>query len=126
MSLDFTNDQESGLLAAGKYTVTVANATVNTSKAGNEYLKIEFDVDAGGKIWENFVLNNKVGRGKLKSFLLKSGGPLALKDVNDLCGLTCVANIGIQKDETYGDKNQIKSFLSKGEKSESKASNPFG
>jgi hypothetical protein len=122
MSLDFTNDQESGLLAPGKYTVTVANAEMKTSKAGNEYLKVEFDVDAGGKIWENFVLNNKVGRGKLKQFLVKSGGPLALKDVNELCGLSCVANIGIQKDESFGDKNQIKSYVGASEK---KDASPF-
>lgn len=113
MSLDFTDDQESGLLAPGKYKVTAANAEMKTSKAGNEYLKVEFDIDVGGKIWENFVLNNKIGRGKLKQFLVKSGGPLALKDVNDLCGLTCMANIVIQKDESYGDKNQIKSYMDK-------------
>jgi len=122
MSLDFTDDQESGLLAPGKYTVTVANAEIKTSKAGNEYLKVEFDIDAGGKIWENFVLNNKVGRGKLKQFLVKSGGPLALKDVNELCGLSCVANIGIQKDESFGDKNQIKSYVGA---AVDKSSSPF-
>jgi hypothetical protein len=121
---DFTNDQESGLLTPGKYKVTVAKASVQTSKSGNEYIKIEFDVDAGGKVWENFVLNNKVGRGKLKSFLTKAGGPLTLNDVNDLCGLSCMANIGITEDEKFGDKNQIKSFLGKAESG--KEANPFG
>ena len=121
---DFTNDQESGLLPAGTYKVTVSKAEVRTSKSGNEYIKIEFDVDAGGKVWENFVLNNKVGRGKLKSFLAKSGGPLVIKDVHVLYGLSCMANIVVFDDDSYGSKNQIKSFVGKAESS--KEANPFG
>jgi hypothetical protein len=119
MSLDFTNDSESGLLPAGKYTVTVAKAEVKNSKAGNEYIKIEFAVEGGGRVWENFVLNNKVGRSKLKSLLVKSGGPMSLKDVNDLCGLSCTANIASITDD-FGEKNQIKSFTGKAE-----VKNPF-
>ena len=61
----------------GDYTMAAALFTEEMSKAGNEMIKIEFNVvgptHAGRKIWDYFVLNNQVGLSRLKAFIGSTG-----------------------------------------------------
>ena len=62
---------------AGDYTLSAATYEDTQSKAGNDMIKIEFNVVgpsyAGRKIWEYFVLNNQVGVSRLKGFIGATG-----------------------------------------------------
>ena len=62
---------------AGDYTLAAAMYEDTQSKAGNEMIKVEFNVVgpsyAGRKIGEYFVLNNQVGVSRLKGFIGATG-----------------------------------------------------
>ena len=62
---------------AGDYTLSAAMYEEQQSKAGNDMIKVEFNVVgpsyAGRKIWEYFVLNNQVGVSRLKGFIGATG-----------------------------------------------------
>jgi hypothetical protein len=62
---------------AGDYTLFGLTYEDTQSKAGNDMIKIEFNVVgpsyAGRKIWEYFVLNNQVGVSRLKGFIGATG-----------------------------------------------------
>jgi len=71
----------------------------------------------GRKVWTMFNIQNKseaaskIGRDQLKSFLSKStytGDVNKLETVTDLIGLEAFASVTVRRDETWGDKNEIK------------------
>jgi len=108
-------------LAAGTYPVKCVSADVLHTKSGTgHYIAMNLEVTGGDnegrRLFTNFnIVNNSVkaveiGKSQLKSFLLKSKfkDPDHLNDVADLVGLECFANVTIKRDETYGDKNEIK------------------
>jgi len=110
----------------GEYTLSAALYERKTSGNGNPMLEFEFNVvgptHAGRKVWERFVLNNQVGVGRLKSWMIASGGNPSGKLSEDMVrgcmGKSFLANIEIEKGSpnpsggTYPDKNKISSFKS--------------
>ena len=64
-------------IPAGDYTLSAAMYEEQQSKAGNEMIKVEFNVVgpsyAGRKIWDYFVLNSQVGVSRLKGFIGATG-----------------------------------------------------
>ena len=53
------NDTSGGdwpLLTDGDYPAAIVAADTKTSKAGDEYLIIQFDLGTGGNLWQNFNL----------------------------------------------------------------------
>lgn len=121
MSFDFTDDSVGNVPAPGKYTVTAAKAEVKTSQNGGDYIKVEFDLKGGGKIWENFSLKHPVGRSRLKAFIVASGGQVKFTDVTQLEGLSCQATVK-NKEDDYGLKASISSFQ---KAKDEPAANPF-
>ncbi len=111
---------------AGEYTLSAALYERKTSGNGNPMLEFEFNVvgptHAGRKVWERFVLNNQVGVGRLKSWMIASGGDPSGKLSEDMVrgcmGKPFSANIVIEEGDAkqgggkYADKNKISSFKS--------------
>ena len=110
----------------GEYTLSAALYERKTSSNGNPMLEFEFNVvgptHAGRKVWDRFVLNNQVGVGRLKSWMIASGGNpsgnLSEDMVRGCMGKPFSANIVIEQGGanpgggTYADKNKISSFKS--------------
>lgn len=128
MSWDLSNDVASGFdaIPAGQYIVCARKAEVQKTKTGTgEYVKVEFEILSGEyrgrKLWSQFNVKNdnpkavEIGRGQMKSFFVAAGlTPEQIKKVDtaSFIGQTAVANVKVEKDETYGDKNVITSFKS--------------
>lgn len=126
MGLDLTDVPENEgpvLVPAGKYLVTCVEAEYKDTKTmGGKYIETKLQIKDGD--WEgknvfarfNIINQNdkaaEIGKGQLKSFLIKTGfaDPNQLDDVNDLCGLTCIAVVTVRKDENHGDQNDVKYF----------------
>lgn len=137
--IDLTEDQEQSFetIPAGNYMIRCTGAEVKDTKKGDgSYLQLELTLIEGEyegrKVWGRFNLSNpneeaaKIGRGQLKAFLVKSGwkDPNKVPDVNQLCGLECVAGVTIRKDSQYGDQNDVRYFKTK-EESEAQGTTEF-
>ena len=122
--IDVSNIDESGggvsePMPAGEYTLAAAVYSEETSKAGNPYLKVEYNVVGpsyeGRKIWENFTLTHAVGLGRLKSFINATGGDATQTVNTDMMrgamGKQFTANVAIEEGNNgYAAKNKISSF----------------
>lgn len=105
-----------GPVPPGDYDITVANAEISYSRAGNRMAVLTFEIvgptHAGRKIWEHFVLHNDVAKRRLKS-LVQAGGlpnPNFIRNVEDLHGLRFVGRVAIEEQEGYSPKNTITHF----------------
>ena len=105
----------------GDYTLTAALYEEQTSKAGNEMIKIEFNVvgptHAGRKVWDYFVLNQQVGLSRLKSFIGSTGQDASQVLNTDMLrsamGKQFTASIKIEAGSgEYRDINKIASYKS--------------
>jgi len=103
---------------AGEYTVTCTNAEMKETKNGmGKYIKVEFSTPNGRKLWNMFNIINakeeaeKIGLQQLKSFLKASGhhNPDALKDLQELLNLRCIAKVKIEESD-YGTQPRISYF----------------
>ena len=81
LNLDLSDVQENnGGLEPGEYNVSVEEAEVRTTKAGNgEYIRVKFTTETGFPIYHMFNIKNpspdavKIGLGQLKAFMAKAG-----------------------------------------------------
>tara|TARA_R110001583_G_scaffold19439_3_gene76025 strand:- start:1956 stop:2459 length:504 start_codon:yes stop_codon:yes gene_type:complete len=108
----------------GEYNLSAALYEQKTSSNGNPMLEFEFNVvgptHAGRKVWDRFVLNNQTAIGRLKSWIIATGGdasgPLGDDMVRGCMGKPFSANIVIEEGDAkagggkYPDKNKISSF----------------
>ena len=123
---DFSNDQAATNtpIPAGVYNLVITKAEDALTKKGDKRINMQFTVmdgeHKGRKIFEGYNLTGsnetatRISRGQIKS-LLKCAG----KEDHDLSGpgdflnLEIAAVVAVKTDETYGDKNVIKSFKPK-------------
>jgi len=105
----------------GDYTLAAALYEETTSKAGNEMIKIEFNVvgptHAGRKVWDYFVLNQQVGLSRLKSFVGATGQDASQVLNTDMLRLAMgkqfTASIKVEAGSgAYSDSNKIASYKS--------------
>lgn len=121
--LDLTDvkEDEFSVLPAGEYLVKVTNAVVKDTKHGDgKYIETELVVTQGEgegrKLWERFNIQNpnekavEIGKKQLKKLLVSAGANPVLSDVNELCGLTAVANVAVKTDPQWGDSNEVRFF----------------
>jgi hypothetical protein len=111
-------------LKPGKYRLKVEGFEKKTSKNHNKYVAATFKVDAGQKgagmkLFENFAIENEVGRQRLRTLAVRAGITKPKFDVMKLVGKTVLCKVGIEKDEEYGDKNKIIQFLEEKEDDDS-------
>jgi hypothetical protein len=114
---DFSNaeDVKSSTLPKGNYHVSVTNAELKNSQAGNPMLKLEYTVQdgtyKGRKLWKSFMLehdNKKVvdiARSQIKAMCLAAGKEPRFTAPNDLLGyeleVTTKVNDKEQAEITY-------------------------
>ena len=105
----------------GDYTLAAALYEETMSKAGNEMIKIEFNVvgptHAGRKLWDYFVLNQPVGLARLKSFVGATGQDASQVLNTDMLrsamGKQFTASIKVEAGSgEYKDSNKIASYKS--------------
>lgn len=124
---DFTDVQEQSFdaLPEGDYAVAVVDCEFKDSKAGNEYLKIQFKVLEGNHenrtIWDNYNVFHSddkvrnIAMGQLKT-LLKHNGVTEMKFdsketfVGVLQGCHALAKVKVRTQEGYNDSNTISYF----------------
>lgn len=73
---DFTNDEASSGKPKGKFNARICEAKAAKSQAGNDMIKMKLAI-VGKKynkfpIFENFVLNNEIARGRFSDLLDKT------------------------------------------------------
>jgi len=122
-------------LSPGEYTVSSSDATIETLEGNKKVVRVVFADDGkSGDIRHDFRMHGfseaavRIGREKLKQFLIAAGHPSPDKpaDMKTLNGLTCRVFIGMGKPYTAKDGSQkqyseIKSFMPVG--SEAKTDN---
>jgi len=106
---------------AGDYTLSAAMYEEQQSKAGNDMIKIEFNVVgpsyAGRKIWDYFVLNNQVGVSRLKGFIGATGQDVSqtlnTEMLRAAMGKQFTASIKVEPGSgQYGPSNKIAGYKS--------------
>lgn len=126
MSYDLTKVQVNDVLPAGSYAALVTSIDKKQTKSGTgEYYQVELTVTTQGangrKIWDNFNTKNdnqtavQIGLAKLKSLAIASGIPetkLSSFDPTMLANKEVKITTTIKKDDTYGDKAEIKKYSS--------------
>lgn len=105
-------------VAPGEYPVTARSAEVKPTKDNTGlYLKVEFVLDNGQKLWHNFNIRNKsevaqqIGLGQLKAFLKVSGyqTPDNLANISDIINLQCSVKVKTESND-YGEQSRITLF----------------
>ena len=118
-NIQTTNAMDSTPFPAGDYTLAAALYEETTSKAGNEMIKIEFNVvgptHAGRKVWDYFVLNQQVGLSRLKSFVGATGQDASQVLNTDMLrsamGKQFTASIKVEAGSgQYSDSNKIATY----------------
>lgn len=122
--LDLSQVKTSETLTPGSYAALVTGIEKKTTKSGTgEYYQIEFTVTTQGatgrKIWDNFNTKNEnqqavnIGLAKLKSLALAAGiteAQLTKFDPTMLGNKEVKITTTVKKDDTYGDKAEIKKY----------------
>ena len=117
--------ERKGRLSPGEYTVVSSDATIETLEGNAKIVRVVFtDVGKTGDIRNDFRMHGfsdaaiRIGKEKLKQFLIASGHPSPDKpgDVKTLNGLSCRVFIGMGKKYTAADGSEkqyseIKSFM---------------
>ena len=120
-NIESNNASDNTPFPEGDYTLAAALYEEQTSKAGNEMIKIEFNVvgptHAGRKVWDYFVLNQQVGLSRLKSFVGSTGQDASQVLNTDMLrsamGKHFTASIKIEPGSGgYSDSNKIASYKS--------------
>lgn len=112
------------VLPAGWYTATINDVQVKQTKSGTgRYMAIRYDITGpthqGRVVYSNVNFENanpkaeEIGRQQLRS-LMEAVGLTRLTDSDQLIGHSVKIKLKIEKDEQYGDKNQVNGFGSAG------------
>lgn len=107
-------------LPAGEYQVKVADATIQTTKAGTgQYIKLRLDVigptHAGRVLFSNLNIRNpnpkaeEIGRQQLGAVMRAIGLP-SLQDTDQLVGGHMLVKVTVKDDEQYGSSNEVKAY----------------
>ena len=124
--LDLSQVKTNETLSPGSYSALVTGIEKKSTKNGTgEYYQVEFTVTTQGatgrKIWDNFNTKNdnqqavNIGLAKLKSLAISTGiseAQLTKFDPTMLANKEVKITTVIKKDDTYGDKAEIKKYAS--------------
>lgn len=112
-----------GVVPAGEYVVSLAEATIKETKSGDgEYINAKFQIKGpeheGRFLFQMFNIKNKnaqatqIGLQQLKGFMQAAGfESFVVKNITDLEGAKAKAVVKIKTDD-YGEKNVISYFKS--------------
>ena len=111
-------------LPAGWYSAVISSADITQTKSGTgRYIKIRYDITGpthqGRAVFSNLNTENpsakaeQIGREQLRA-LLESIGIAKLSDTDQLIGRNVKIKLKIERDEQYGDKNQVTLFAANG------------
>jgi hypothetical protein len=128
------SDRDFTPLAPGWYSVTITEADVKNTKAGNgTYIKIRYDVTGptgGGRVVFGNINNRnpnptaeEIGMRDLGE-LMRAVGLARLDDTDQLIGKRLDIKLSIKSSEQYGDSNEVKGYRTNG--STPSASAPSG
>jgi hypothetical protein len=109
-------------LPAGWYTVTISEAELKSTKAGNgQYIKLRYDVTGpthqGRVVFGNLNIKNpnpkaeEIGRQQLGD-IMRAIGLAKVTDTDQLIGGNLSIKLGVKQDEQYGASNEVKGFRS--------------
>lgn len=124
--LDLSQVKTNETLTPGSYAALVTGIEKKSTKNGTgEYYQVEFTITTQGatgrKIWDNFNTKNdnqqavNIGLAKLKSLAISTGiseSQLTKFDPTMLSNKEVKITTVIKKDDTYGDKAEIKKYAS--------------
>jgi hypothetical protein len=107
-------------LPAGWYDVSVTEATLQTTKAGNgQYIKLRLDVTGpthqGRVVYTNLNISNpnpkaeEIGRQQLGD-IMRAIGLSKVRDTDQLVGGALQVKLAVKQDEQYGASNEAKGF----------------
>lgn len=107
-------------LPAGEYNVRIADASLETTKAGTgQYIKMRLDVigptHEGRVVFGNLNIRNpnpkaeEIGQQQLGS-VMRAIGVQSLSDTDQLIGGCMCVKLAIRRSEEYGDSNDVKSY----------------
>ena len=114
------NDGDFQPLPAGWYSVTINNAEIRTTKAGNgQYIAVRYDVTGpthqGRVVFGNINISNpnpkaeEIGHQQLGQ-LMRAIGLTQVSDTDQLIGGSLEIKLAIRKSDEYGDSNDVKAF----------------
>tara|TARA_R100001440_G_scaffold37977_1_gene57606 strand:+ start:7625 stop:8122 length:498 start_codon:yes stop_codon:yes gene_type:complete len=130
-SIDLTNveeDNDFSAMPAGQYEMVANQWNQHTSKAGNQSIKVEFDVvgpsHAGRKVWEYFTVEGNavtVTARRVKSWRkalgLNPDATFNRESLDEMMNEPFLAKIKIEPGtDGYADSNKIADFVTKGNK----------
>lgn len=109
-------------LPAGWYTVTITQAELKATKAGNgQYIKLRYDVTGpthqGRVVFGNLNIKNpnqkaeEIGRQQLGD-IMRAIGLAKVTDTDQLIGGNLSIKLEVKQDEQYGAGNEVKAFKS--------------
>jgi len=127
LDIDLDAAESSSAIPEGDYPVVILSCEKTTSKAGNEYLRLETEVTgdkyAGWKLRKNFNLwyvnDDKLKQEEIRTYANNDFARLAKavgftevpKTAWEFQGKTFEARVVEVEDDEYGPSNEIKSFL---------------
>lgn len=122
------------VLPAGWYTAAIAGAEIKQTKSGTgRYIAVRYDITGpthqGRVVFSNLNIENanpkaeEIGRQQLRA-LMESVGIAKLADTDQLIGSNVKVKLKVERDEQYGDKNQVASFSKQEGAAPAKASAP--
>jgi hypothetical protein len=109
-------------LPAGWYTVTISEAELKSTKAGNgQYIKLRYDVTGpthqGRVVFGNLNIKNpnpkaeEIGRQDLGN-VMRAIGLAKVTDTDQLIGGNLSIKLDVKQDAQYGASNEVKGFKS--------------
>ena len=114
------NDGDFQPLPAGWYSVTINDAEIRTTKAGNgQYIAVRYDVTGpthqGRVVFGNINISNpnpkaeEIGHQQLGQ-LMRAIGLTQVSDTDQLIGGCLEIKLKIRKSDEYGDSNDVSGF----------------
>lgn len=114
------NDGDFQPLPAGWYSVTINDAEIRTTKAGNgQYIAVRYDVTGpthqGRVVFGNINISNpnpkaeEIGHQQLGQ-LMRAIGLTQVSDTDQLIGGSLEIKLKIRKSDEYGDSNDVSGF----------------
>lgn len=99
---DFTNDEASSGKPKGKFNARICEAKLKKSQAGNDMINMKLAI-VGPKynkfpIFENFVMNNEIARGRFSDLLDKTGTERKFESLSVLLNKIVGVELGADKE----------------------------
>lgn len=101
----------------GTYELRVKETELTTAQSsGAPMVKAQYEIQgdpehAGKVVFDNLVLNNKFGQFRLAALCKAGGLSTSNIDTDDLVGIVFQAEVDVQSDQQYGDRNVIRKIL---------------